>query len=39
MQILDSEENAPAVELAAKVAQHHRGLTSVILRRRGRSAF
>ncbi len=39
MRSIDASENAPSAELEAKVHQHHRGLTSVLLRRRGRSAF
>jgi hypothetical protein len=39
MRELDATENAPAAELEAKIHQHHRGLTSVLLRRRGRQAF
>lgn len=39
MRILESSESTPSAELEAKVHQHHRGLTAVMLRRRGRQPF
>lgn len=39
MRVIDSTENSPSAELEAKIHQCHRGLTAVMLRRRGRAAF
>jgi hypothetical protein len=39
MRIIDSDTLSPSAELEARIGQHHRGLTCLMLRRKGRQAF